>query len=107
MSWANSRHDDRSREGDEGRAALHSAVVEHVLQVQRQQEELGERNGADDRHRHVRAGHGAGPEDPHRQQRPGRAELDDDERADQCRRARKEGKRGEEPQPLVVARVIA
>ena len=46
--------DDREREADERDAALDRRVVQDVLQVQRQQEELGERDRADDRHRRVR-----------------------------------------------------
>ena len=40
------------------------AVAKDVLQVQREQEELGERDGADDRHRGVGGGERRAAEDP-------------------------------------------
>ena len=49
------RDDDHGAgEADERSAALHRGVVQHVLQVERQEEELRERNGTHDRHRRVR-----------------------------------------------------
>jgi hypothetical protein len=45
------RHrDDREREADECDAALDRGVVQDVLEVERKQEELRERDRADDRH---------------------------------------------------------
>ena len=96
------------REAGEGDAALHRAVAEDVLEVQREQEELGERDRADDRHRDVRDGERARPEEAQRQERPRRARLDDEERADQRHGGRERGERRRPTlQPSLVARVSA
>ena len=68
--------DDRQGEGDERDAALHGRVVEDVLHVEREDEELRERDGSDERHRHVRGRQRAQAEDPQRQERRARARLD-------------------------------
>ena len=100
--------DDRAREGDEGDAALHGAVAEDVLQVQREQEELGERDGADDRHRDVRGSERPPRKSAQRQERPRRARLECDERREQRRRTReRRERRRSSVQPSVVARVSA
>ena len=81
--------DDRQGEGDERDAALHGRVVEDVLDVEREDEELREGDGTDQRHRRVRGRQGAQAEDPQRQERRARARLDPDERRDERRGGRR------------------
>ena len=54
--------------------------MEDVLDVQREDEELREPDGSDERHRHVRGRERAKAEDAQRQERRARARLDRDER---------------------------
>ena len=68
------------READERDAGLHRRVVKDILEVERQEEELRERDCADDRHGGVSGGQRAQPKDPQRQQGRRRAQLDRDER---------------------------
>ena len=93
--------DDGEGEAGEGEAALDRRVVQDVLQVERQQEELRERDRADDRHRGVRAGERARAEDPQRQQRVGRAQLDQHEGPDE------RGRDAEEPERAGRAPAVA
>ena len=99
--------DDGQREADEGHAALDGGVVEDVLQVQREQEELRERDRADDRHRRVRGRERAEPEDPQRQERRLASELDRDEREHERRGAGEQPERRRRAPPSLVARVSA
>ena len=57
--------------------------MQDVLQVQRQQEELRERDRADDRHRGVRDRERPRAEDPQREERVRSPQLDGDEREDE------------------------
>ena len=78
------RGDDHGEgEGDERDAALHGRVVKDVLHVEREHEELRERDSSDQCHRRVRGRECAEPEDPQRQERPARARFDPDERRDE------------------------
>ena len=78
-------------------AALDRRVAEDVLEVEREDEELGEGDGADDQHRHVGGGERPLPEDAHRQERSLRAQLDHDERDHEGRRRCEQAERGARP----------
>ncbi len=77
--------DDPEREGQVGEAGVDRAVAEHLLHVERDEEEHREQRRADQEPDDVGARQGPEAEDPERHQRRLRASLDRDEGGDQRR----------------------
>ena len=86
-------HDDRERQRDVGQARLERLVAQHLLHVQRDEEEHREQRDPDQQPGDVRSAQGAQPEDAERHQRLGRARLDHQERGEQRRGQRKQADR--------------
>ena len=80
------REDDRDRQRQVGEAGLDRAVAEHLLHVERDEEEHREERGADQDPDHVGAGDRAQAEDREGHERRPRAALDRDEGGEQDHR---------------------
>ena len=76
------RRDHATGQRQEAEAGLDRRHVQHVLQVERREEEHREHAAGDDEHRCVRSAQRAGAEDVESHQRMRRAQLDHDERDD-------------------------
>ena len=84
--------DDRHRQRQVREPGLDRAVAQHVLHVQRDEEEHAEQRCSGQDPDHVRSGERAVAEDRERHQRRGRAQLDRDEGGEQGDRSRRAGR---------------